>query len=82
MYPCRDARSGEPAGDAQRALPAGRERGRETGRQDGVAVDRAPVEPQPGSIDSRGLDGVAVLNPGSAARAAERRVEGIGKSGP
>lgn len=36
----------------------------------------------PGSIDSRGLDGVAVLNPGSAARAAERRVEGIGKSGP
>ena len=36
----------------------------------------------PGSIDSRGLDGVAALNPGSAARAAERRVEGIGKSGP
>ena len=47
MYPCRDARSGEPAGDAQRALPAERERGRETGRQDGVAVDRATVEPQP-----------------------------------
>ena len=70
----------EAAGDAQPARPAERRRGREAGRQDRVAVDGAPVEPQARLHRQPRRDRVAVLEPGAAAGAAERRVEAVGES--
>ena len=72
----------ESARHAQPALPAERDGCGKAGRDDGVAVDGAPVEPQARLERETRCDDPSVGDPGAAPRAVKRRVERLRQAHP